>query len=189
MHPVLQEVYQSYSRPLANKPAAWCQLHPGDDERHWSAQDLIQHLVLVCRSTSRVLETRLERGKPTRGHGSLVQRLLQIAVLTCGHIPRGTPAPPFARPGQLSWPSMNGNELLEILRQEMDQMDHLIDDCRHRFGIQRAATHFLLGPMRADQWRRFHVIHCRHHLQQLNRIGKSVGPAEVVQDAAMHAEP
>jgi hypothetical protein len=187
MHPVLQEVYQSYCRPLAGKPAGWCQLHPGHDERHWSAQDLIQHLVLVCRSTSRVLETRLQRGKPTRGHSSVVQRLLQIVVLTFGRIPLGTPAPPFARPGQLSWPPMNGNELLEILRQEMEQMDHCLDDCRHAFGIQRAATHFLLGPLRADQWRRFHVVHCRHHLQQLSRIEKAVGGAEPVPDRELHA--
>lgn len=189
MHPVLQEVYQSYARPLANKPAAWCQLHPSDDERHWSAQDLIQHLVLVSRSTSRVIETRLQRGRPVRGHGTMLQRVLQIVVLSFGHMPRGTPAPPFARPGQLSWPSMNGNELLEILRQEMDQMDHLLDECRHRFGIQRAAAHFLLGPLRVDQWRRFHVIHFRHHLQQLYRIEKAVGPAEPVGEQALHAQP
>jgi hypothetical protein len=189
MHPVLQEVYQSYSRPLAGKPAAWCQLHPGDDERHWSAQDLIQHLVLVCRSTSRVLETRLGRGKPTRGHGTVLQRLLQIVLLSFGHMPRGTPAPPFARPGQLSWPSMNGNELLEILGQEIDQMDRLLDDCRHRFGIQRAATHFLLGPLRVDQWRRFHVIHFRHHLQQLYRIEKAVSSVESLRDQEMHPQP
>jgi hypothetical protein len=29
--------------------------------------------------------------------------------------------------------------------------------------------------MRPDQWRRFHVIHIRHHLDQLRRIEKSVG--------------
>jgi hypothetical protein len=189
MHPVLQEVYQSYARTLTGKPAAWCQLHPSEDERHWSAQDLIQHLVLVCRSTNRMLETRLQRGKPTRGHGSMVQRALQIVVLTFGHIPRGTPAPPFARPGQISWPSMNGDELLEILRQEMDQMDHLLDACRHLFGIQRAATHFLLGPLRVDQWRRFHVVHCRHHLAQLSRIEKAVGAGEAVSDRELQARP
>jgi hypothetical protein len=189
MHPVLQEVYQSYSRPLVNKPAEWCQLHPGDDGRHWSAQDLVQHLVLVCRSTSRVLETRLERGRPTRARGTALQRLLQIVVLSCGHMPRGAPAPPFARPGQLSWPSLNGSELLEILRQEMDRMDHLLDDCRHRFGMQRAATHFLLGPLRADQWRRFHIVHFRHHLQQLRRIDKAVGAAHSVRGPALHAPP
>jgi hypothetical protein len=189
MHPVLHEVYQSYSRALTNKSAGWCQLHPDENERRWSAQDLIQHLALVCRSTSRLMETRLQRGKPHRGHGTVLQRVLQFIVLSVGHMPRGTPAPHFARPGQLSWASMNGSELLEILRQEMDKMDQLLDDCRRRFGIQCAAAHFLLGPMRVDQWRRFHVIHFRHHLQQLRRIEKSVGPTEPVREQEVHAQP
>ncbi|HSY02197.1 MAG TPA: DinB family protein [Acidobacteriaceae bacterium] len=191
MHPVLQEVYQAYREPLSGKSAEWCQRHPGQDERRWSAQDLIQHLVLVCRSTSRLLETRLQRGKPAHGHGSMVQRLLQVVVLVFGHMPHGAPAPPFARPGQLHWPAMNGDELLEILRQEMDQMDQLLDSCRKRFGIQRAATHFLLGPMRVDQWRRFHAVHTRHHLEQMQGIEKSVGPAEatVVAELQPHAVP
>lgn len=187
MCPALQEVYQSYSRVLANKPAEWCQLHPGGDDRRWSAQDLVQHLVLVCRSTGHVLETRLERGRPTRSRPTVLQRARQVAILGLGRMPRGRQAPPFARPGQISWPSMNGNELLENLRQEMEQMDRLLDACRDRFGIQRAATHFLLGPMRAEQWRKFHVIHFRHHLQQLNRIEKSVG--EPVSEHAMPAQP
>jgi hypothetical protein len=84
---------------------------------------------------------------------------------------------------------MTGNELLEILREEMDQMDHLLDDCRHRFGIQRAAAHFLLGPLRVDQWRRFHVIHFRHHLQQLQRIEKAANSVELVREQEMHTQP
>ena len=53
-------------------------------------------------------------------------------------------------------------------------MDDRITQCRQRFGIQRVASHFLLGPLRPDQWRRFHVVHMRHHLDQLKRIEKSV---------------
>jgi hypothetical protein len=159
-------------------------LHPGGQEQHWSAQNLIQHLVLVCRSTSQVLQTRLDRGRPTQGRGTILQRARQLLVLSSGHMPRGTPAPPFGRPGQLSWPPMNGRELLAMLLEEMERMDQLLDECHRRFGAQRAAAHFLLGPMRVDQWRRFHVIHFRHHLQQLSRIEKAIGPAE-----PMHAQP
>jgi hypothetical protein len=98
-----------------------------------------------------------------------------MVMLSFGKMPRGAPAPEFARPGQLQWPSMNGAELLELLRQEIERMDSLIDGCRQRFGLQRVASHFVLGPLRPDQWRRFHVIHMRHHLDQLRRIEKSVG--------------
>ncbi len=174
MHPVLQQVFESYGDRLAPKPADWCQLHPVQNERLWNAQELIEHLALTCRSTSRTLQERLKRG-PTAAHSTPAQWILQMAVLNFGRMPRGTPAPVFARPGQLHWPPMSGVELLDQFRQEIDQMDALIDACRNRFGLQRVASHFILGPLRPDQWRRFHVIHLRHHLGQLQRIEAAVG--------------
>lgn len=175
MHAVLQQVFNSYSTELSGKPADWCQLHPLQDERLWSAQELIEHLVLTCRSTSRVLLKRLERGRPTSGRSTMVQWLIQMIVLSFGHLPRGMPAPAFARPDQIQWPPMNGAELVDLLRQEIDEMDGLLDRCRQQFGLQRVATHFILGPLRPDQWRRFHVVHLRHHLGQLRRLQQSVG--------------
>jgi hypothetical protein len=176
MHPVLQQVFDPWRVDLDGKPAVWCQLHPLQDERLWSAQEVIEHLVLTCRSSSRVLEKRLERGRPTSDHGTALQWFLQLIVLSLGRMPRGTPAPIFARPEQLHWPAMNGAELADLFRQELEHMDSLIDSCRRRFGIQRVASHFLFGPLRPDQWRRFHVVHIRHHFDQLRRIEKSVGP-------------
>ncbi len=179
MHAVLQQVFDSYHAELSGKPKDWCQLHPRQDERLWSAQELIEHLVLTCRSTSRVLEKRLDRGRPTDEHSTAIQWLLQMMMLSFGYMPQGSPAPVFARPDQLHWPAMEGAELTELLRQEIDQMDALLDTCRQRFGLQRVASHFLLGPLRPDQWRRFHAVHMRHHLEQLRRIEKSVAqPAE-----------
>ncbi len=175
MHAVLQQVFDSYSAELAGKPAEWCQHHPLQDERLWSAQELIEHLVLTCRSTSRVLEKRLERGRPTSERSSPVQWFLQMILLSFGRMPRGAPAPVFARPDQLHWPPMDGALLAEILRREINQMDVRLDRCRERFGLQRVATHFLLGPLRADQWRRFHVVHMRHHLGQFRRLRAAVG--------------
>jgi Protein of unknown function (DUF1569) len=179
MHPVLQEVFDAYRPALADRPAAWCQLHPRQDERLWSAQELTEHLVLTCRSTSRELEKRLERGHPTRARSTPLQWFLQLVVLSFGRMPNGVPAPIFARPDQLHWSAVGGGELLERLHQEMEHMDERISECRQRFGIQRVASHFLLGPLRPDQWRRFHVIHIRHHLDQLKRIEKTVSDPAV----------
>jgi hypothetical protein len=187
MHPVLQQVFDLYRPELTGKSAEWCQLHPRQDDRLWNAQEVVEHLVLTCRSSSRVLEKRLERGQPTADHGTPVQWLLQMVMLSFGQMPRGAPAPIFARPDLLHWPPMNGSELLELFRQEVDKMDSLIDRCRHRFGLQRIATHFVLGPLRADQWRRFHVIHIRHHLDQLRRLEKSVGEPAAQEARQLHA--
>jgi hypothetical protein len=187
MHPVLQQAFDAYRPGLSGKPAEWCQLHPRQDERLWNAQELIEHLVLTCRSTTRVLQKRVDRGQPTGEHSSIVQWVLQMAMLSFGRMPVGVPAPIFARPGQLHWPAKSGAELLELLRQEIDQMDSIIDSCKHNFGLQRVASHFLLGPLRPDQWRRFHVVHIRHHLDQLRRLEKSVSEPTPQETHALHA--
>jgi hypothetical protein len=175
MHAVLQQVFDSWSAELTGKPSGWCQMHPRQDDRLWSAQELIEHLVLTFRSSSRVLAKRLERGHPTKDRSTAVQWMLQIVVLSFGHMPRGAPAPSFARPDQLHWQPMSGVQLIEVLRHEIDQMDDLLDQCRQRFGLQRVASHFVLGPLRPDQWRRFHVVHLRHHQGQFHRLEQSIG--------------
>src|SRR5579872_1148219 len=137
MHAVLQQVFDTYNAELSSKPADWCQLHPFQDERLWSAQELIEHLVLTCRSTSRVLSKRLERGNPTSDRSTPIQWFLQMLMLSFGRMPRGAPAPVFARPDQLHWTAMNGAELVDLFREEIDAMDTLLDRCRERFGLQR----------------------------------------------------
>jgi hypothetical protein len=177
MHAVLQQVFDSYVADLSGKPAEWCQLHPLEDERLWSTEELIEHLVLTCRGSSRVLQKRLDRGEPTGDRSTPTEWVLQMVMLSFGQMPRGVPAQTFARPGQLHWLPMTGTELIETLRQEIDQMDALLDQSRQRFGLQRVASHYVLGPIRPDQWRRFHVVHMRHHLGQLRRIESSAGKA------------
>ena len=36
--------------------------------------------------------------------------------------------------------------------------------------MERVGRHFLLGPLRIDQWRRYHVLHLRHHLKQMSAL-------------------
>ncbi len=174
MNPVLQQVCDAYGAALAPRPAAWCQLHPQGDQSAWSAQDLIEHLVLTMRNTRQLLEMRLERGRATRRRPALVEHLRRLAVLSLRRMPRGVTAPPFTCPGQTHWPGLSGAELAERLRQELAQMDQVIETCALRFGAQRIATHFQLGPLSAEEWRRFHGIHGRHHLRQLHRIEQRI---------------
>lgn len=175
MHAVLEQVLESYRARLAGRPAEWCQRHPGQDERSWSVQELMEHLALVCRGASREMEKRLERGRATRKPGTMAQGVRRFTVLQIGFMPRGAQAPPMVCPGQMRWPAMSGDQLLTRFRQEMEQLDSVIDTCCQRFAEQKLASHFLLGPLRAEQWRRFQVVHCRHHLQQLRRIERAVG--------------
>lgn len=188
MSPDFQQICDAYRSELAGRSRLWCQVHPREDDRQWTAQQLVEHLVLALRSSSRVLEARVERGHPSRRKSTLLERTLRFLVLARRRMPQGAAAPPFVRPGVLAWLAMDGAELAALLRQELEQMDQLIDRCEDRFGRRRVATHFLLGPMRPDQWRLFHVIHCRHHLAQLRRIQREVSQDSAVRNDLISAE-
>ena len=54
-----------------------------------------------------------------------------------------------------------------------------LDACRRKFGMGKVAVHPWLGPLRVDQWRRFHVVHGFHHLAQLRSVIEQVAPALV----------
>jgi hypothetical protein len=176
VHPVLKTMADAYERELAGRDADWCQLHPFGHEARWSAQQLVTHLVLTYTSTTAQLEQRLIKKRPTRSRSTFSQWLLQIIVLSLGRMPSGVPAPAHSRPERLDWPPMSGAELAAKLNAALREMDEVLEQCRHRFGIQRVASHFLFGPLRVDQWRRFHVVHGNHHLRQLKRIERSAQP-------------
>jgi hypothetical protein len=185
----LQQLCDTFRAELAEKSTAWCQVHPREDDRHWSAQQLVEHLVLALRTSSRVLETRLRRGRPTQSKPTLLERLLRFSILSRRRMPRGASAPPFVRPGVLCWPPMDGPELADLFRQEMETMDKLLIRCEELFGRRPVATHFLLGPLRPHQWRLFHVIHCRHHLEQLHRIQREVAEGVPRNDVISAGQP
>jgi hypothetical protein len=188
MNPELQQVCEAFRAELVGRSRPWCQLHPREDDRQWSAQQVIEHLVLALRTSSRVLEARVRRGRPTRRRATLLERIFRFLILYRQRMPRGAAAPPFVRPGALCWPPMDGAELADLFRRELEAMDRLLVRCEDLFGRRSVATHFLLGPLRPDQWRRFHLIHCRHHLDQLHRIQREVGSGAAAQPAQVSAE-
>jgi hypothetical protein len=50
-------------------------------------------------------------------------------------------------------------------------MDQGLAECEQRFGSEvKMADHVVLGPLTIPQWRRFHLIHTRHHMKQIERL-------------------
>ena len=177
MHAVLERVICQIESEAGGLDAETAQLHPKDLDYRWSAQQVIEHLVLGYRVTSVALENRLNKGRLSRHRKkrTWLQWLLQLMILTFGSWPKGLPAPEETTPD--SFGVLNGRKLTDLLRKEIGVMDSLLDQCRRKFGMERIATHPLLGPLRVDQWRRYHVVHGYHHLEQLRSILAQVAPA------------
>jgi heat shock protein HspQ len=177
MHLVLEGVIAQFAAELNGLNAETTQLHPRGLAHKWTAQQVVEHLVLDYRKTAQDLEIRLSKGhRPRNRNVTRLQWLLQLMMLSFGVYPRGVPASEEATPVPGSFAAMSGRQLSDLLREEMESMDAALDKCRQKFGMEKVARHTLLGPMRVDQWRRFHVIHGEHHLVQLRDVIAQVSP-------------
>ena len=119
----------------------------------------------------------MNKGRLSRNHRrTYLQWSLQFMILTFGRLPKGVPALDETTPVAGSFAPMDGKQLGDLLRQEIDAMDAMFDRCRRKFGMERVAVHPFLGPLRVDQWRRFHAVHGSHHLNQLREVIAQVAP-------------
>ena len=180
MHAVLERVVSQIASELLSLDAETTQLHPNGLAYKWSAQQVVEHLVLGYRLTSSALDTRLNKGRLSRNHKrTYLQWSLQLMILTFGRLPQGVPALDETVPVAGRFAAMDGQQLGDLLRQEIEAMDKLFDACRRKFGMERVAVHPFLGPLRVDQWRRFHVVHGLHHLTQLRSVIAQVAPMQI----------
>jgi len=101
-------------------------------------------------------------GAPVRSR-TLRQRLQQFVVVTVGYFPPGRESPaavvPTGRPYR---------ELLTDLDRVFDELDASLTATSGALGGSSAVLdHPVLGPFSVNQWRRFHLVHTRHHAKQI----------------------
>ena len=186
MHAVLERVVSQISSEVLGLDAETTQLHPNGLTYKWSAQQVVEHLVLGYRLTSSALETRLNKGRLSRNHKrTYLQWSLQLMILSFGKLPRGVPALDETMPVAGRFAAMDGQQLGDLHAPGNRRHGHACSiACRRKFGMERVAVHPFLGPLRVDQWRRFHVVHGLHHLAQLRSVIAQVAPMQVPVSAA-----
>jgi hypothetical protein len=181
MHPAFEELHKLYCKCLTGKDCDFCQRRPARSLRGrrtpWTTQDVVEHLLLTYRNTKVLFDRYLERNSPSKRPVTAKHRFLQFLVVRCGGFPRGVSAPDHAQPGKSGMPPMTGEELAALMRSDLEELDAKLEKCRQAFGKQPFAPHFIFGPLTANQWRRFHFVHGRHHLAQLARIRKQTNAA------------
>ena len=64
---------------------------------------------------------------------------------------------------------------LEVPAELRDLAEKTIDQAEKAFGSTRCLSHFILGPLSAAQWRRFHLTHGAHHARQITAIRRAHG--------------
>jgi hypothetical protein len=172
MHEILTRLESELASALDGLDNRQTQLTPRTHPEKWNIQQIVEHLLMTYRSTSAILNTRVEKRSPTKAHPSSQQVVWQFAIISVGFFPPGRRAPEAVTPN-LPASLRSGDDLTRRMREELATFDSLAAQAEQLFGAQRCASHFLLGPLSAQQWRRFHLVHGRHHARQIRAIRKA----------------
>jgi hypothetical protein len=169
MNPILQQLQSEIAHSLRGLDATQTQLQPPSRSDKWSIQQIIEHLLLTYSGAEMALNARLAKRRPTLAKPTAFQHIQQFAVYRAGYFPGGRQAPPMVTPAPTTQP-LSGEELTTATKDCLTQFDALCSETKQLFGASQCASHNVLGPLSVDQWRKFQLIHGRHHLKQIAAI-------------------
>jgi hypothetical protein len=173
MNPDLQQLQRELAGSLRSLDFAQTQLRSPSNPDGWSIQQIVEHLLLTYESTEAAFNARLVKGTPTRAKVSFVQRIQQYAVMRFGYFPTGRKAPLPVTP-QTSTHPLSGEELTHAVAEHLASLDTLCSESEKHFGSTlRCVNHGVLGPLKIDHWRKFQLVHGRHHIKQISAIRQS----------------
>jgi hypothetical protein len=166
MDPLLEELQQTLKAASEGMSAEQLRWHP---EGKWCAAEVLEHLYLTYTGTIKGLERVLGAGKPIVTTPTLTQRFGTFVVVRFSYLPEGRKAPQNTQPRGLP---------VERVRAEVEEkiaaMDATIGQCEEKLGRGKLLNHPILGPLTGAQWRKFHLVHGRHHGKQIRRLRESV---------------
>lgn len=164
---VLNEM-ESATSGLTDNDLNTLRLAPGK----WTAAQTLEHLILAFTGTTRNMR-KLAEGKGDIAPPTLKQRIGKFVLVALGHMPEGRSAPEFTRPAVT--PSV---DVRERFRQAVQDMDSAIATRAASVPAPRhIAIHPILGPLTSREWRKFHLVHTRHHMRQIQAMRQAAAGA------------
>ena len=160
MHPISAEIREAIARATEGLTEEQLHRHP---EGKWDSASILEHLALTFGGTSRVMDKCLREGCPLATSATLRHRAAQLLVLRLSFIPGGRKAPERVVPA-----GIGAKEALRLIFSNLEKMDESLHRCEQRFGPKvKIADHPVLGPIPISGWRKFHLLHTRHHMKQI----------------------
>jgi DinB superfamily len=163
--PVTSELHNAISAAIAGMTVEELDRHPAGK---WSAAQILEHLNLTYVGTIKNLSRRLEQGRPQASGSRLKNFPRRFGLIGLGYFPPGRKSPERVLPRGVPAAQVK-DEILENLV----KMDRVIAECEARFGRGPVADHPVLGPLTAPEWRKFHLVHGKHHVKQILRLRQS----------------
>jgi hypothetical protein len=165
VHPYLEELRAAIAATTREMSRGQLQARPQRKDK-WCAAEVLEHLYLSYTGTVKGFERCLAAGKPLASGPTWKHRYTAAWVLGVGHMPAGRTSPRNVQPK-----GKPPDTLVEDIQSALARMDEAIAQCERRYGSRiRLLDHPILGPLTGRQWRKFHLVHGRHHLKQILRL-------------------
>jgi hypothetical protein len=164
----LKQAVESAVEGLSTEQLSW------HSAGKWCAVEVLEHLYLTYTGTIKGFAKVMEAGKPLATRPTMKQRARTLVVVGLKHMPEGRQAPATTRPRGLP-----AEKVRNEVGAKLAEMDAIISECETRFGRgRRLLDHPILGPLTAGQWRKFHLMHGRHHVKQILRLREKMKESE-----------
>jgi hypothetical protein len=131
----------------------------------WSAAQIVEHLSLAFGATAAGMERHAAAEQLNVRPRTMRDRIVTFTVTRLEYIPTGRKAPEYTVPSGLA-----PEDALRKLHENLRAMDEAITRAEKKWGNRRIGDHPVLGPLKPDQWRKFHLVHARHHAKQIMAI-------------------
>jgi hypothetical protein len=166
--PHLEELRQEIASVIASLSAEQLMLHaPGK----WCVAEILEHLYLTYTGTTKGFNRVLEADKSLATPPTWKHRGQALVVVGFGYLPEGRQSPPAARPRGIPL-----EEVATGIGPKIVEMDEVMNRCATKFGSRtKLLDHPILGPFSIRQWRKFHLLHGRHHIKQIQRLRQGFG--------------
>ena len=161
MDSYLQQTFdaiQQATAGISSEELAW---HP---EGKWSAAEILEHLTLTYSGTVKGMRRVLSTDGEGAQKRTLKNRVFALVVTGIGYMPGGRQAPKGTVP--------SGAEVnpVETILRNLKQMDEVLREVEQKKGRRARVVHPVIGPLTVRQWRKFHFVHTRHHMKQIERL-------------------
>ncbi len=159
----LQRLQNAIASVTEGISADLLQQHP---EGNWCTAEILEHLYLTYTGTIKGFERCLEAGKPLARVPTWNDRFRTFVVVGIGHLPEGRTAPKNATPRGLP-----PEQVLAEVVEKIGVMGAVIAQAEEKYGKHtRLLDHPILGPLQGREWRKFHWVHGKHHINQMRAL-------------------
>jgi len=158
----LEEI-QRATEGMSVEQLAW---HP---EGKWSSAEILEHLTLTFSGTVKGMRRVLAgdgAGAPKR---TLKNRLSALIVTDIGYFPSGRKAPEMVKPL-----GSDAATAVQSIVRNLQEMDAVLCEVERIKGRGVRVPHPVIGPLTIAQWRKFHLIHTKHHMKQISRLRRNL---------------